>query len=309
MSNQAAGTLLKRAWFAGLVATVLFAAAIIGFYFGWTQVKKPLIVALTFHGVTDKPSLPWEIYPENLLSYISQLKRHDYTPLEPASLSLMLQQNYHGRHYLMTFDDGLLSSAEAIKTLYKDHGIKSVIFVVLDLIGTPGYADKQTLLDLQNNFGCLIGLHGRRHYEVSKILAEGGNLTEEIEQARTDLSAMLHSVVDWYAYPFGDFNASATACIASTGIKLAFTIEGHSILAEESHFTLPRIMYLKGAREAGEAAVENWLPPASASTGSLTITLSILVGFLGLNWLVKMLTFMRAYKTANLKAAPEKIES
>ncbi len=301
MSTPAVGTLFKRACFAGLVAAVLFAAAIAGFYFGWTQVKKPLIVALTFHGVTDKPSLPWEIHPDNLLSYVSRLKRHEFTPLEPASLSLMLQQNYSGRHYLMTFDDGLITSAEAIKTLYKNHGIRSVFFVVLDLIGTPGYVDKQTLLDLQNNFGCQIGLHGRRHYEVSKILAEGGNLADEIERARTDLSAMMHSVVDWYAYPYGDFNASAAACIASTGIKLAFTIEGDSILSTESRYTLPRIMYLKGAKEAGEAAIENWLPPASASNGSLTITLSILVGFLGLNWLVKLLTLMRAYRA--LKAS------
>ncbi len=301
MSTPAVGTLFKRACFAGLVAAVLFAAAIAGFYFGWTQVKKPLIVALTFHGVTDKPSLPWEIHPDNLLSYVSQLKRYEYTPLEPASLSLMLQQNYSGRHYLMTFDDGLITSAEAIKALYKNHGIRSVFFVVLDLIGTPGYADKQTLLDLQNNFGCRIGLHGRRHYEVSKILTEGGNLADEIEQARTDLSAMMHSVVDWYAYPYGDFNASAAACIAATGIKLAFTIEGDGITSQESRYTLPRIMYLKGAKEAGEAAIENWLPPTSASNGSLTITLSILVGFLGLNWLVKLLTLMRAYRA--LKAS------
>ena len=122
--------------------------------------------------------------------------------------------------------DGLATSADAIRKLYRDYGIRSVFFIITDLVGTPGYVDRPTLLDLQNNFGCHVALHGKRHYEVTKILQEGGDLTGEIEKARVELSAWLHSVVDWYAYPYGDFNASAAAAIASTGIKLAFTIEG-----------------------------------------------------------------------------------
>lgn len=298
MNPSASRILLRKTIFAAIVGTSLLGAAAAGFFFGWKQVKMPLIVALTFHGVTDKPIHPWEIMPDNLFSYIRQFKRHEFSPLNPASLTTMLQNGFSGRHCLVTFDDGLISSVETIKTLFKDHGIRSVFFIITDLIGTPGYADKPTLLDLQNNFGCHIGLHGRRHYEVSKILNEGGNLTEEIENARTSLSAMMHSVVDWYAYAYGDFNASAAACIASTGIKLAFTIEGENIRQNSNRMTLPRIMYLKGAKEAGEADPSDWLPPASASNGSLTITLSLLVGFLGLSWMVKFLTFFTAWNTA-----------
>ncbi|HNX75727.1 MAG TPA: polysaccharide deacetylase family protein [Candidatus Rifleibacterium sp.] len=301
MKGLSAKNLLRRAWFAGMVTAGLFIAAMVGFHLGWQQIKKPLLVALTFHGVTEKPSLPWEIHPQKLQDYISQFKRYEYAAVDPASLSNMLNNGFQGRNFLMTFDDGLLTSAATIKTLYRDHGIKSGLFIVMDLLGTPGYVDKEALLDLQNNYGCLIGLHGRRHYEVSKIINEGGNLSSEIEQARTDLSAMLHCIVDWYAYPFGDYNASAVASIASTGVNLAFTIEGAEITPGQHRMTMPRVMYLKGAREAGEPAIENWLPPSSSGTGSLTITLSLLVGFLGLSWFAKLLNFVKAFKAAQLR--------
>ncbi|MDD3146091.1 MAG: polysaccharide deacetylase family protein [Candidatus Riflebacteria bacterium] len=304
MIDSAGKSFLRKTIFAAIVAASLLGASVTGFFFGWKQVKLPLIVAVTFHGVTEKPMHPWEIKPEALFDFINQFKRHDYKALDPASLSTMLDNGFSGRHFLVTFDDGLISSVETIKTLYREHAIKSVFFIITSLVGTPGYVDKLTLLDLQNNFGCHIALHGRRHYEVSKILNEGGNLTEEIETARTDLSAMMHNIVDWYAYAYGDYNASATACIASTGIKLAFTIDGENIRQNDKRMMLPRVMYLKGAKEAGEADPSDWLPPANASTGSLTITLSLLVGFLGLSWAIKFLTFFSAWKSARNKAQP-----
>lgn len=286
--------LLRKTIFSAIVSIGLFLAALFGFYLGWQQIKRPVLVTLAFHAVTEKPSLPWEITPEDFDSIIRQFKRHDYAAVDPASLTSMLNNGFAGRNVLITFDDGLMTSAEAIRQLYQNYGIKSVFFIVTDFLGKPGYADKQTLLDLQNNYACHIGLHGRRHYEVSKIIAEGSDLTAELEQARTDLSAIMHSYIDWYAYPYGDHTASATASIASTGIKLAFTIEGEEIRQNSDRLLLPRVMYLKGAREAGEASPADWLPPASASTGSLTITLSLLAGFLGLSWAFKFLTFFKA---------------
>lgn len=300
--------LLKKTIFSATVAISLFAAAIFGFYFGWGQIKRPMLVALTFHGVTEKPSYPWEIHPEPFDSFIRQFRRHEFTPIAPASLPAMLDQGFSGRHFLVSFDDGLITSAEAIRKLYRDYGIKSVLFIITDLVGTPGYVDRPTLLDLQNNFGCHIALHGKRHYEVTKILQEGGDLTGEIEKARVDLSAWVRSVVDWYAYPYGDFNASAAAAIASTGIKLAFTIEGEEITPAQNRMLLPRVMYLKGAKEAGEPDPSDWLPPKSASNGSLTITLSLLVAFIGLSWTAKFLQFNRARKAAGQSASATQIQ-
>ncbi len=301
MSDRDISSLMRKTIFSAVVATGLFGAGIFGFYLGWHQIKRPMLVPLAFHGVTDKPSYPWEITANDLDSMIRQFKRHDFAAVAPASLSSMLDNGFTGRNMLITFDDGLSTSAEAIKQLYRDHGIRSVFFVITDLLGKPGYVDKNTLLELQNNFGCHIGLHGRRHYETSKIIAEGGDLTAEIEEARTDLSAMLHHYIDWYAYPYGDYNASAVAGIASTGIKFAFTIEGEEVKKDSNRMLLPRVMYLKGAQEAGEVSPADWLPPSSASTGSLTITLSLLAGFLGLNWTLKFLAFFRAWSKLRRK--------
>lgn len=295
-NTQPLKKLRSKIWLSAIISLVLFVAGAIGFYFGWQQVKKPVLVVLAFHGVTDKPSFPWEIYPDTLENFLSQFKRYDYLPVDPVSFSEMFQHGFSSRNFLLTFDDGLKTSAETIKRLFRERGIKSVFFIVTDLIGKPGYVSAQDISELQNSFGCHIALHGKRHYEVTKIINEGHNLTAELEQARKDLGSITGNNIEWYAYPFGDYNASAAACIASTGIKMAFTIDGTDISEASDRMLIPRVMYLKGAKEAGEADPADWTPPRSAGTGSLTITLSILVVFFGMSWLLKAMMFARTLK-------------
>jgi peptidoglycan/xylan/chitin deacetylase (PgdA/CDA1 family) len=278
-------------------AFILFIAGFVGFFLGWKQVKAPVLLALNFHGVVESPSAPWEITQPELESILATLKNYDFKPVSPQNFSGLYQQEPRkGRHVLVTFDDGLQSSAAAIKKLYLEKGISAAFFIVTDLVGKEGYADFKTLRDLQKNYNCQIGLHGKRHYEVTKILAQGNDLYAELQQARDILENNLKTPVSWYAYPYGEYNATASQIIAASNYEFAFTVDGHEIDQHAKAELLPRIMYLQGAVASGAPDPLDYAPPQIAKTGSLTITLACLVMFLSFSWLLKARNFFYLLK-------------
>ncbi|HNV71553.1 MAG TPA: polysaccharide deacetylase family protein, partial [Candidatus Ozemobacteraceae bacterium] len=169
-------------------------------------------------------------------------------------------------------------------------GVPSLIFVITDMIGKPGYLNAEEIRSLASE-GFGIGLHGKRHYEVTKILAEGGNLTDELVQARQVLQQVSGKQVTWYAYPFGEYSDAAKLAVASAGLSLAFTIDALEHKRDQDPFKLPRLMYLKGAKEAGEPTVDDWLPPPNIKAGYLHLAMAALVLFFGIQILVRSLRF------------------
>ena len=283
--------------FTFLVSIFLLFASFYGFYLGWNQVKKEILIVLTFHGVKPNPSLPWEIKYEKLSDMLRQLKKHEFEALSPWDLNKWFNKEIKGgRKFLLTFDDGLKTSAEAIKKLHKDFKIESAFFIVTDLLNTPGYINKEDLLKLASETNCKFGLHGKRHLEVTKILKQNGNLAQELDNAKNELEQLTKQKIDFYAYPFGEYNASATKVLAASSMEYCFTIDALEVSRSESKTIIPRIMYLNAGKDAGNKSPLDWAPPKSASTGSLTITLSTLVMFIGISWLFRSLNIIRVLR-------------
>jgi len=277
-----------------LLACMLFVAAFFGFKHGWQQSKAEVLIALTFHGVTETPSRPWEIRWLDLVDSIKSLSQYDFKPIDPASFSDWLNGDIKGgRKFFITFDDGLESSGEAIQRLKKELNLSSVLFVTTELVGQPGYLSYDALRKLASETGCLIGLHGLRHLEPTKIIHTGGNFFVETVSAKQLLEKELGKDIQWYAYPFGDFDAEARNQIASAGITYGFTIEGEDIRREMDPLLLPRVMYLKGVEKAGGPSISDWTPPKNASAGGLSITLALFVGMMGFRSVLRCIMLRR----------------
>ncbi|HOT27524.1 MAG TPA: polysaccharide deacetylase family protein [Candidatus Ozemobacteraceae bacterium] len=278
-----------------LLALFLFAGAIFGFMNGWSSSRAEILIAPTFHGVTGSPTRPWEITWDGLSDWISRLSNHGYSPLDPASFPAWLSGEISGgRRYLLTFDDGLVTSADAIRRLHKERGIRSVLFVTTEFIGQPGYLTWDALNALASETGCLVGLHGLRHIEPPKLLKEGGDLLAETLKAKQDLETHLGTDVSWYAYPFGEYDTASRNAIASAGLKFGFTIDGDDIKRTADPLLFPRVMYLKGVETAGGPSLADWTPPKGATTGSLHITLALFVGLMGLRSVMRLVMLRRA---------------
>ncbi|MFZ2959486.1 MAG: polysaccharide deacetylase family protein [Candidatus Ozemobacteraceae bacterium] len=283
-----------------LLGVFLVAGGILGIVTGWTASQSEILLVTAFHGITDSPTRPWEIESAALDRILDNFHRHSYESLPPERFSDWRSGNLRGgRRFLMTFDDGLSSSGECMRRLKKERGIESVLFVVTDLLGKPGYLSRNDLISLASE-GATIGLHGKRHEEVPALIASGVDISVELTEARKDLELLLGKPVTWYAYPFGVYNASAALAVASAGFSQAFTIDGSQIKREANPMTLPRLMYLRGAEKAGEPVLDDWFPPPVARTGGMTIILGFFILLIGARFLLRA----RMINTHRSKLAP-----
>jgi peptidoglycan/xylan/chitin deacetylase (PgdA/CDA1 family) len=145
---------------------------------------------------------------------------------------------------VLSFDDGLLSQSLNAAPVLSELRVPAVFFVL------PGFAD---------------GVH--RYMGVAEIqaLAEAGFEVENHtcnhpnlpRLARRDLDAFFAELqdckrlleditgqpVNYVAYPFGAFDATALDAVARFGYRGAFTTRPSAVLTAGSPFTLPRIRY------------------------------------------------------------------
>ncbi len=281
--------------FTMIVGILMIGISFGGFYIGFQKFHQEIFLCLTYHGITNKPAHPWEIQWEKLNDTLDKLEKHGFKSISPTDFEKWWSGSISGgKYYLLTFDDGLVTSYRAIKKLKRKRNIDSIFFIVNDFIGKPGYITKEQIIELVSSYSCEIGLHGKRHYEITKILKEGSDLTNEIQTAKVELDKITGKISRFYAYPFGVYNSKSAACIASTSFRFGFTVDGTSILRTDAPNLLPRVMYLNGARAAGAPDPHDWTPPKSKSLGSLIITLSSLVMFIGISWILRSLNI---YKT------------
>lgn len=280
----------RRAWFSGLLALALFAAGCYGFYLGWAQIKRPILLVLAFNNVTDSPKIPQDISLDSLNSIIKRLKTHDYQAIDPEVLKHTVNKGFSGRNFLIAFKGSYASSAATISKLHADYAIKSIFFIDPKVIGQSDKVSKEQLLQLQKQNSCKFGL------------------TTETAQAdpnyvRHQLAELLQSSVDFFTY--SDRTGEINQPIASAGFELVFSGNGQEIPAHNDNQNLPMVEYVKGAEEAGESSAADWLPPKSARYGALSITLAILVQFIAFSWCFKAFTFFRAARIlrAGLEAA------
>ncbi len=282
----------KRTLFINFLACFFFLfSGIAGGVLGYQSLKAQNVLVLTYHGVTATPFYPWEATEEHLASTVRSLRDYGYKPLTPDEFETWRSGGMpQGNGFLLTFDDGLQTSAAMMRKLRTNAGVPSLIFIITDMIGKPGYLNADEIRALASD-GFGIGLHGKRHYEVTKILSEGGNLTDELVQARGVLESLTGRPVTWYAYPFGEYSDQARNAVASAGLRLAFTIDAIEQKRDQDPLKLPRLMYLKGAREAGEPTIDDWLPPPNIKAGYLHLGMAALVLFFGLQILVRSLRF------------------
>lgn len=300
----------RHIFFSMILAIGLICASAVGFFLGWKQIKRDILIILNFHGVCDRQFHQWEISKSQLDKIIVKLKSFEYKPLSPFRYKdwrngLLVPK----RRFLITFDDGIKSSAEEIKYLYKQYKIESAFFIVTNFIDKPTFVSKSDLRDLSDNYHTKIGVHGKRHYEYTKIIAENGNLLKEITEAQQILASCTNKEIDWCAYPFGAVNASVTAVLASSTIKNFFTIKGKEARQSDNRFLIPRLMYLSGgASDIETFNINDWAPPKNASRGSLAITLSTLVLFIGLAWLLRGFSLIKVRQKYIISSKSEEEE-
>jgi peptidoglycan/xylan/chitin deacetylase (PgdA/CDA1 family) len=143
------------------------------------------------------------------------------------------------RPVLITFDDGYRDVfRNALPVLERLH-LSATAFVITGRISGP---DPSFLtwgeVEAMDHRGLEIGSHTVTHAPLTQL--PRSRLDSELKDSRRVLEKRLRRPVQWFAYPYGDFNAATVAAVRRAGYVLAVTTQGGLVQSSRQPLALRR---------------------------------------------------------------------
>ncbi len=174
--------------------------------------KKFFLRILMFHDINQSDFKKFELILKNL--------KKKYKFVNPKNLSSLSGFN----NILVTFDDGYLSSYNFSKKILDKYNIKSIFFIVSDLLEKKNekkilkrilgeskkfenkiFLEKKHVKKLIKN-GHSIGIHGKSHQKLSKINSNS-MLNKEILQPKEYFKSKFNVQPKFYAFSYGSIDS------------------------------------------------------------------------------------------------------
>jgi peptidoglycan/xylan/chitin deacetylase (PgdA/CDA1 family) len=186
-------------------------------------------------------SIPDEtVEPSVFAAEIDALASGGYHPISQLQLFDAL---FHGaalpkKPVLLSVDDGYVDDVKTILPILQAHHFVATFYIITHRFHEPGFLNPTEVRRL-DAAGMDIGAHTRTHVPLAAI--PPSEVTAQVLGSKRDLEAVLGHPVQWFAYPFGSFNASVVAKVRAAGFVLAVTTNGGTHESAQSPLTLPRI--------------------------------------------------------------------
>ncbi len=163
---------------------------------------------------------------------------------------------------LLTVDDGYVDDVKTILPILQAHHFIATFYIITHRFHEPGFLNPTEVRRL-DAAGMDIGAHTRSHVPLAKIAP--GEVEGQVLGSRRDLERVVGHPVQWFAYPFGSFDASVLAKVRAAGFVLAVTTEGGTHESSLNPLTMPRIHI---GRSAGPSTVLACVSTPGACGGS-----------------------------------------
>lgn len=149
----------------------------------------------------------------------------------------------------LTFDDGYQDFYENAYPALKAHGYPSTVFLVSDLIGKENLWDYQErgirkrLLDWDRiiemkNHGVIFGSHSKTHPFLSKL--SDAEIEHEVKGSKDAIEERLDMQIEFFCYPYGDYNDRVTEAVKQAGYHGATTTQRGLVLGRVDPFAIRR---------------------------------------------------------------------
>ena len=139
---------------------------------------------------------------------------------------------------MLTFDDTDLDQFTIAAPEMKKYGFKGVFFIMTVSIGRPNYMTKDQIKQL-SDAGHVIGSHTWDHHNFKKF--SGKDWETQIDKPTKKLEEITGKKINWFAYPFGLWNAQGIPELKKRGFIGAFQL-AEKRDPNEPLFTIRRIL-------------------------------------------------------------------
>lgn len=194
-----------------------------------TILAKPEVPILCYHQIRDwkttdsKTAREYIVPVEAFKAQIKMLADSGYHTISPDQLYdyLVYGAALPSKPILLTFDDTDLDQYTVAFPEMKKYGYQGVFFVMTVSLGRPRYMSREQVKEL-SDAGNTIGSHTWDHHNVKKY--QGTDWVTQIEKPSKQLEAITGKPIQYFAYPFGLWNAPAIPELKQRGIRAAFQL-------------------------------------------------------------------------------------
>jgi peptidoglycan/xylan/chitin deacetylase (PgdA/CDA1 family) len=149
----------------------------------------------------------------------------------------------------LTFDDGFQNFYDYAYPVLRAREYPSTVFPVSDLVGKENrwdhdslIADKKlmdwdTILNIKDR-GVSFGAHSRTHPFLTRLTSD--DLKDEIEGSKAALEERLGTPVDFFCYPYGDYDEKVVTAVRKAGYRGAVTTNRGLVHKGDDPFAMSR---------------------------------------------------------------------
>lgn len=209
------------------------------------QIFAPILM---YHhiGINPKPRDPvWAalyVTTPELDSQFSYLVKNGYHVISLKELygALTTGSKLPDNPVVLTFDDGYRSFYENAFPLLKKYNLKATEFVITRGVGALSYLTWDEIAEMDASG--LVDFGGHTEHHPSLITLSTGSAIEEIKGSKLDLEAHLGKRIDFFAYPYGNFNKAVIDDVQNAGFLGAVSVVYSANQDKKNIFVMPRIM-------------------------------------------------------------------
>ena len=198
-----------------------------------TILARPQVPILCYHQVrnwksTDgKVGKDYIVETQNFRDQMKMLADSGYHTILPDQLYAYLNTGAKlpSKPIMLTFDDTDLDQFTEVNPTLKKHGFKAVYFIMTVSIGKKGkfvdYMSSEQIKQLSDE-GNTIGSHTYDHKNFKKYA--GKDWEEQLDKPTKRLEDITGKKIEYFAYPFGLWNAEGIPELKKRGFKMAFSL-------------------------------------------------------------------------------------
>ena len=154
---------------------------------------------------------------------------------------------------MISFDDTSEEQFTVGAAELDKYGFKGVFFVMTISIGRPGYMTSEQLKALSDK-GHIIASHTTDHHNVKKYT--GGDWDFQLAKPKSKLESITGKPVEYFAYPFGEWNEAAIPELKKRNYKAAFQLSSNKRDTIEPLYAIRR-MIVPGTWDG--SAMDKWM--------------------------------------------------
>ncbi len=188
-----------------------------------TILSRTQVPVLCYHHIQNTRLSEYMVLPAKFAQQMQAFADSGYQTILPDQLYnyLAYGKPLPPKPFMITFDDTDAEQFTIGYTEMKKHNFKGVFFIMNISIGRKRYMSKEQLKQLSDE-GHVIAGHTWDHHMVTKYNDSDWNI--QLTEAKQKLQSITGKPVDYFAYPFGLWNAAAIPALQQRNIKMAFQL-------------------------------------------------------------------------------------